>query len=86
MALGYESPFLLYNNGSATFIMILFPVSAGIHYLISKTGDNCFAKNSEEKLKSYTLPNFYQWVYGTQLLNTMMIVINLDHIVQRGLF
>ena len=26
------------------------------------------------------------WIYSTQLLNTMMIVINLEHILQRGLF
>jgi len=49
-ALGYESPFLLYNNGSATLIMILFPISAMLHYLITKTGDNWFAKQSSEKL------------------------------------
>jgi hypothetical protein len=85
-ALGYESPFLLYNNGSTTLIIILFPVSAMLQYLVSKTGENWFARNASHRIASYTRPNFYALIYTTQLLNTMMIMINLDHILERGLF
>ena len=42
--LGYESPYLLHNNGSATFLALLFPITAIIYWLLSKTPYNSVAK------------------------------------------
>jgi len=63
---------------------MLFPLTYALLRYVSKTGDNWYAKYALEKLEGYTLPNWYVWIYATQLNNTFLIMINFDHILTQG--
>ena len=82
-SLGYESPFLLYNNGSTTIFSMAFPIIIIVYWLHSKARNKFMARYAQRKLDSYTVPTVYALIYATQLTNTFIIAINCDHIIEK---
>ena len=76
---------MIYNNGSATLILIVFPFLLVFYWVLARTGKHAAANYARNRLDSFSISNVYAWVYATQLNNTFLIAINFEHIMEIGL-
>ena len=44
--LGYESPYLFYNTGSASLMAVLYPITGVIYWILTKIACNYVAKEA----------------------------------------